>query len=110
MAYLSIGRIDYGYNMKLNVLIGTFTAISWFGWSTYNRIHKPYVWKCAIFVALAGLVMLLEIVDVPPLFYTFDCHSLWHLATAPLICLFYSFAIDDCKFLREEKYLREKIK
>ncbi|XP_068897024.1 post-GPI attachment to proteins factor 3 [Tenebrio molitor] len=101
VAYLGMGRFDYGYNMQLNVFIGTFTAICWFGWSTYNRIRQPYVWKCAVFVALGGLVMLLEIMDRPPFFWTFDCHSLWHLSTAPLICLFYSFVIDDCKYLHK---------
>ncbi|RZC42421.1 post-GPI attachment to proteins factor 3, partial [Asbolus verrucosus] len=90
-----MGRFDYGYNMQLNIIIGTFTAICWFGWCTYNRIRQPYVWKCAVFVALAGIVMLLEIIDRPPIFWVFDCHSLWHLSTAPLTCLFYSFVIDD---------------
>ncbi|XP_018575419.1 post-GPI attachment to proteins factor 3 [Anoplophora glabripennis] len=101
--YLSMGRIDYGYNMELNILIGTFTAICWFGWCTYNRIRQPYVWKCALFVALTGIVMLLEVIDKPPLFYVFDSHSLWHLTTAPLVILLYSFAIDDCKYLRKKE-------
>ncbi|CAH1993816.1 unnamed protein product [Acanthoscelides obtectus] len=88
--YLSMGRIDYGYNMELNILIGTFTAVCWFGWCIYNRKQQPHVWKCAIFVALTGAVMLLEITDTPPFFHVFDCHSLWHLSTAPLVTLIYS--------------------
>ncbi|KAJ8911446.1 hypothetical protein NQ315_013808 [Exocentrus adspersus] len=102
-AYLSMGSIDYGYNMELNILIGTFTAICWFGWCVYNRIRQPYVWKCAVFVALTGVVMLLEVIDRPPIFYIFDSHSLWHLSTAPLVILLYSFAIDDCKYLRKKE-------
>lgn len=136
--YLSRGRFDYGYNMQLNVFIGkqtitwkttwlisflgTFTAICWFGWCMWSRIRRPYVWKCAAFVALAGAAMLLEVVDQPPLLWIFDSHSLWHFFTAPLICLFYrwvfpstwnwikfitisSFVIDDCKYLRKQKVL-----
>nr|XP_023011654.1 post-GPI attachment to proteins factor 3 [Leptinotarsa decemlineata] len=81
----------------------TFTAICWFGWCTYNRIRQRYVWKCAIYVALTGIVMMLEIIDRPPFFYIFDYHSLWHLSTAPLIILIYSFAIDDCRYLRKKE-------
>ncbi|XP_060528949.1 post-GPI attachment to proteins factor 3 [Cylas formicarius] len=99
--YLGTGDFDYGYNMELNVLIGTFTAISWFSWSVYNKDRQPYVWKCAIYVSLTGLVLLLEVLDRPPFFYLFDTHSLWHLATAPLVVLIYSFAIDDCHYLRK---------
>lgn len=69
--------------------LGTFTAICWFGWCMWNRNRQPYVWKCGAFVTLAGAAMLLEIIDQPPLFWIFDSHSLWHLMTAPLICLFY---------------------
>ncbi|KAL1501827.1 hypothetical protein ABEB36_007081 [Hypothenemus hampei] len=99
--YLSMGRFDYEYNMKLNIIIGTLTAGCWFFWSTMIRNRQPYVWKCVMYVALTGLVLLLELMDVPPIFYVFDCHSLWHLATAPLVFLIYSFAIDDCNYLRK---------
>lgn len=100
-AYLSSGKFDYAYNMQLNILVGTFTAICWFIWSVIKRFKQPYVWKCAMYVALTGLVLLLEVVDRPPIFYVFDYHSLWHLTTAPLVFLIYSFAIDDCKYLRK---------
>ncbi|XP_066155683.1 post-GPI attachment to proteins factor 3 isoform X1 [Euwallacea fornicatus] len=100
-AYLSMGRFDYEYNMQLNVLVGTITAISWFIWAVLKRNKQPYVWKCSVYVAMTGLVLMLEIIDQPPIFYVFDCHSLWHLATAPLVVLIYSFAIDDCCYLRK---------
>ncbi|XP_066248077.1 post-GPI attachment to proteins factor 3 isoform X2 [Euwallacea similis] len=100
-SYLSMGRFDYEYNMQLNVIVGTITAICWFIWAVLKRTKQPYVWKCSVYVAMTGLVLLLEIIDQPPIFYIFDCHSLWHLATAPLIVLIYSFAIDDCCYLRK---------
>ncbi|KAG5896514.1 hypothetical protein JTB14_020487 [Gonioctena quinquepunctata] len=110
VGYLSSGLIDYGYNMELNIIIGTFTAICWFGWCFYNRLHQQYVWKCAVYVAMTGIVIILEIVDRPPFFNIIDYHSLWHLSTAPLVFFIYSFAIDDSKYLREKELERAEIK
>ncbi|CAG9760549.1 unnamed protein product [Ceutorhynchus assimilis] len=104
-AYLSMGQFDYEYNMQINIIVGTITALCWFIWSVIYRYRQPYVWKCAMFVALTGLILLLELVDQPPIFYVFDYHSLWHLATAPLVLLIYSFAIDDCHFLRKTEII-----
>ncbi|CAG9859950.1 unnamed protein product [Phyllotreta striolata] len=84
-AYLSAGKIDYGYNMELNITVATFSALCWFSWCYYNRKRQKYVWKCAIYVALSGIVLLLELVDSPPYFFLIDHHSLWHLCTAPLV-------------------------
>ncbi|XP_056648960.1 post-GPI attachment to proteins factor 3 [Diorhabda sublineata] len=102
IGYLSLGHIDYGYNIELNIAVGTFTALCWFTWCIYNRSNQRYVWKCAMYLALSGLVLLLELIDSPPILYIFDYHSLWHLSTAPLNIFIYSFAIDDCKYLRNE--------
>ncbi|XP_072381329.1 post-GPI attachment to proteins factor 3 [Diabrotica undecimpunctata] len=109
VAYLSIGRIDYGYNIELNIAVGTFTALCWFVWCFYNRSNQKYVWKCAIYVAMSGLVLLLELIDRPPIYFTVDYHALWHLSTAPLIVFVYGFAIDDCKYLRNKKDLAKKL-
>ncbi|XP_050310287.1 post-GPI attachment to proteins factor 3 [Anthonomus grandis grandis] len=107
-AYLSMGKFDYDYNMKLNIIVGTFTALCWFLWCVIHKNRQPYVWKCTLYVTLAGLVLLLELIDQPPIFYIFDYHSLWHLATAPLVFIVYSFAIDDCRYLRKtETQMRE---
>ncbi|KAF7284260.1 hypothetical protein GWI33_022256 [Rhynchophorus ferrugineus] len=99
--YLYKAHFDYAYNMKINILVGTLAAICWFIWCFANRNNQPYVWKCALYVALTGLVLPLEIIDQPPLFYVFDFHAIWHLTTAPLVFLIYSFAIDDCRYLRK---------
>lgn len=99
-------RIDYVYNMQINLLAGTFTAFTWFFWCIWNQKRQPYVWRCAVFVALTGLVTLLELIDRPPLFYIFDSHSLWHLSTAFIIPLLYRFAINDCQYLRKMKKLK----
>lgn len=102
-AYLSAGRFDYSYNMKANIATGVLSTIIWIIWYFVNRKKKKYAWKILLFVILTFLSLLLELKDFPPIFWTFDAHSLWHLSTVPLTVLFYSFIIDDCKYLREEK-------
>ncbi|KAK4875968.1 hypothetical protein RN001_012390 [Aquatica leii] len=101
--YLSTGQFSYSYNMELNIAIGGLTAFCWFAWCVWNRKRQPYTWKCALFVTLAAVSTLLELIDQPPLFFIYDFHSLWHLSTVPLTMLFYNFIIDDCKYLRKEQ-------
>uniref|UniRef100_A0A6B2EHI8 Post-GPI attachment to proteins factor 3 n=1 Tax=Phlebotomus kandelakii TaxID=1109342 RepID=A0A6B2EHI8_9DIPT len=103
-AYLSVGRLDYRFNMQVNVLTGILGGSSWLIWYICTRKNRKYSWKILVFQILAAASLLLELNDFPPLFYTFDAHSLWHLATVPLTLLFYSFLIDDCKSLRKETF------
>ncbi|KAL9692597.1 hypothetical protein quinque_012084 [Culex quinquefasciatus] len=100
----SVGRFDYAYNMKANIVTGMTGAAGWIFWCLLQRRKRRYVWKCFLFVVLATSSLLLEINDFPPILWTFDAHSIWHLVTAPLTVLFYSFIIDDCRSLRQELY------
>ena len=59
----------------------------------------PHVKKAAIAVGLLNATVLLELLDFEPIFWTFDSHSLWHLATAPIHFVWYQFVLDDCEFL-----------
>lgn len=102
-AYLSAKRFDYLYNMKANILTGVMSTAIWIIWYFVNRKKKNYAWKIVLFVVLTFASLLLELKDFPPVFWTFDAHSLWHLTTVPLTILFYSFVIDDCQWLRKEK-------
>ncbi|KAK9889827.1 hypothetical protein WA026_007195 [Henosepilachna vigintioctopunctata] len=96
-------RIDYKYNMSLNLSIAIFTITTWLIWAYWNRSNQPYVTNCVIYVILTSLVALLEIIDRPPLFYIFDSHSIWHFSTTFLIGTFYKFAMSDCYYLRQKK-------
>lgn len=107
--YLNRGRFDYNYNMKVNVTTGLLTVIGWLLWSFWNRKRMKHVWKVQAYVILISLATLLELIDIPPILWCFDCHSIWHLSTAPLHFLFYSFIIDDCKYLRHEDAKYEKL-
>lgn len=80
-------------------------------WWYRNRRKLPHVHLIGWFTVLTVTVTLLEVLDFPPIFWTFDAHSLWHAATVPLVSLFYRFITLDCFYLRnqylklDEKYL-----
>ncbi|XP_049777426.1 post-GPI attachment to proteins factor 3 [Schistocerca cancellata] len=108
VTYLTMVHFDYGYNMKANIVVGIVNGLGWLLWCTWCRKMQPYVWRCALFVVLAGLSLLLEIADFPPLLWTLDAHALWHLATVPLPILFYRFLIEDCRHMRKLREMPEK--
>lgn len=91
-AYLSVGRFDYAYNMKANIVTGIATGIGWIGWYVMQRKRKPYAWKILLFQMLVGISLLLELNDFPPLFWVLDAHSLWHLSTVLPTVLLYRWA------------------
>ncbi|KAG0710745.1 Post-GPI attachment to proteins factor 3 [Chionoecetes opilio] len=97
--YLSKGRFDYGYNMKVNVLVGALNGFGWVSWSVPRLKTRPYVRWCMYTVVAAMASMLLELWDFPPLLWTFDAHALWHLVTAPLPFMWYRFLENDCLYL-----------
>ncbi|XP_031640517.1 post-GPI attachment to proteins factor 3 [Contarinia nasturtii] len=102
-SYLSVGRFDYQYNMKANILTGILTGIGWVIWYLLQRKKRPYSWKILLFQFLVAISLLLEVNDFPPLFWVFDAHALWHLSTVLPTILLYSFLIDDSQTLRRER-------
>ncbi|XP_024942266.1 post-GPI attachment to proteins factor 3 [Cephus cinctus] len=102
LSHLWSGTINYGYNMKLNILFGFFTfAITMFWWYR-NRQKLAHIYLVGWFNVLTVSVTLLELADFPPIFWVFDAHSLWHASTAPLAVLLYRFIILDCLYLRRQ--------
>lgn len=97
ISYLGFFKFDYGYNMKFNVTIGIINLFSWLTWCYMRYRQQPYVWKCAFVTVSLFLLLGLELGDFPPILWTFDAHSLWHLGTAPLSYFWYSFLVDDAK-------------
>lgn len=75
--------------LRIIQIVGLFTVICWLTWGVYNRKKMKYVWKVQLYVILIAMTTLLELVDIPPILWTFDCHSIWHLSTSPLHILFY---------------------
>ncbi|TDG50174.1 hypothetical protein AWZ03_003390 [Drosophila navojoa] len=102
-AYLSSGKFNYSFNMKVNVATGVVTAVGWFIWCQRVRTRRPYFRRLLRFYVLFAMAMSLELLDFPPIFWILDAHSLWHLATVPIVPLYYDFLIEDCQTLRKEK-------
>ena len=96
-------HFDYGYNMMVNVGVGTVNSVCWLTWSACYWRSVPHVKIAVASIVLVNLTILLEVLDFAPLLWTFDSHSLWHLSTAPIHFLWYRFAIADCKYLEENQ-------
>jgi post-GPI attachment to proteins factor 3 len=88
-AYLSYNTFDYSYNMKVNIFTGAVGGTGWLIWGISQIKRRKYVWKLLLFVTLALATVALEVYDFPPVLWTFDAHSLWHLSSAPITILFY---------------------
>jgi len=74
-------------------LVGLTNAAAWLIWSWRVRQHQPYVWKTAVAVISALLLLLLELGDFPPIWWTFDAHSFWHAGTILLPLLWYRYVL-----------------
>jgi len=103
-------KFDYGYNMKVNIFVGLLQSILWLSWSYKNRRRLPHVKWIAGSVLAMDVTILLEVLEFEPILWTFDSHALWHLSTSPIHLATYTFAIEDIKFLVQEKELSEKQK
>lgn len=101
--YLAVIKFDYGYNMKVNIAVGLLNVTGWVYWCYQVKHRQHYVWKAALSVVLVSALVLLEVWDFPPIFWTFDAHALWHAGTSPVPILWYSFLIDDCLYLLQQK-------
>lgn len=112
LQHLWSGKINYNYNMTLNIAVGKFLQnynpykrIDMSGdeifivglmtftitmlWWYLNRNKLLYVYLIGWFNILTVIATLLELADFPPIFWVFDAHSLWHASTAPLTVLLY---------------------
>ncbi|CAL1689111.1 unnamed protein product [Lasius platythorax] len=99
LLHLWSGKINYNYNMMLNIMIGLTTVAITMLWWYFN--HKlSHVYLIGWFNTLIVFVTLLELADFPPIFWIFDAHSLWHASTVPLTVLLYRFMISDCCYLK----------
>ena len=102
-------RFDYGYNMKVNVGVGVLNGLLWLGWSLSHYNDGPHVKKGVIAILLLSASLALELLDFAPIWWTFDSHSLWHLATVPIPLLWFRFAAGDSNLsLKQIKGKKEK--
>ncbi|KAL6546988.1 hypothetical protein OROMI_022709 [Orobanche minor] len=89
-------EMDYGWNMKVCVAMGTAQLLIWSMWAGVT--YHPSRWKLWVVVAGGGVAMLLEIFDFPPYRGFLDAHALWHASTIPLTYTWWNFIKDDAKY------------
>ncbi|CAL9184633.1 unnamed protein product [Musa hybrid cultivar] len=94
--YLNFYEMDYGWNMKVCLLMGVSQLLMWAIWGGVTR--HPSRFKLWAVVFGCALATLLEIYDFPPFHGYADAHALWHATTIPLTYLWWSFIKDDAKF------------
>lgn len=102
------GDFSYHANMNTNIITGLLSAIGWLSWYVFNR-RKSYSKKIVLFYVMIGMSFIFEFFDFPPILWTFDAHSFWHLSSIPINFVIYSFAISDCQALRIEKIKTERV-
>lgn len=98
--YLLSDRIDYQYNMKINLMLGICSTLFWMIWCSirFRKYKCRHLIKCIIGLMLMNLFLAFEIYDFPPIHFIFDAHSIFHFLTIFLPFIWYSFLIDEFKF------------
>ena len=122
--YLSIGRFDYGYNMKANLVVGVAQILLWTTWSCHLLLSPPsqsilppsHSLDASLhppprILPLLPLALLLcstafEILDFAPIpshLRLLDAHALWHFSTIFVVGLWYRFLAADLRYVAEEE-------
>lgn len=105
---IRLPRFDYDYNIKANIAIGTAYNLLWISYSLprppFSRFfgvsnhYRPSYVLAPLFLALTMVAAVcLEVFDFPPWWRVIDAHSLWHLATVPIILFWYNFLLADAR-------------
>ncbi|KAG8702877.1 hypothetical protein FRC08_003192 [Ceratobasidium sp. 394] len=105
ISYLTfLPRFDYAYNMTANLVLGLIHNALWllYPWGSirlflgHDKQYRPaFALQPAWFVLLTTLATSLELFDFPPWYRAIDAHALWHLATVPIVPLWYDFLVKD---------------
>lgn len=97
VAYLTLWRWDYTYNMGANIAVGVVQNVLWTGFSLgrYRASGRGWTAWPGMIVAWVVLAMSLEVLDFPPIGRFVDAHSLWHLLTVGPTIWWYRFLIKD---------------
>lgn len=98
VGYLKGVHWDYTYNMAANVVVGMIQngLWVWFSFRRYKQTRRSWAFWPVIAVASIMAFMSLELFDFPPLWGTFDAHSLWHLGTIGPTLLWYKYVLSIC--------------
>lgn len=111
ISYLSLlPRFDYTYNIVFNLALGLTHNIIWILYALPGSLsllqrfplqpksYRPaYANRAALLILLTMCATSLELFDFAPWNRIIDAHSLWHLATVPLIPWWYDFLVRDSR-------------
>ena len=91
VAYLSLWRWSYTYNMAANVFVGVLQNALWavFAWFHWRARRRAWALLPAVCVVWLMSAMSFELLDFPPLWDAIDAHSLWHFGTIGPVVLWY---------------------
>jgi len=97
VAYLTLWRWDYTYNMGANIAVGVVQNVLWTGFSLsrYRASGRGWTAWPGMIIAWVVLAMSLEVLDFPPIGRFVDAHSLWHLLTVGPTIWWYRFLVKD---------------
>ena len=101
MRYMLLVKFDYGWNVKVCVVMGVVQMAMWVLWC--YRTRHPARDVLYTFVVLLHVAMLLEVCDFPPWQDLVDAHAAWHAVTVPLVYLFYRFLLADMSYVRGKR-------
>jgi post-GPI attachment to proteins factor 3 len=99
--YLSFVVFSYSYNMAANVAIGMIQNLLWiaFSLSRWRSNRGSWVWIPTVVVVYVMCAMSLELFDFFPILDALDAHSLWHVATVPMVCLLLLASVDLFRYM-----------
>lgn len=95
VSYLMRVQFDYVYNMQANVMCGLSNGGAWLFYHWKTRKIYSHQWRVSAVICYTMVLVLLELMDFPPIFWIFDAHSLWHAGTIIIPAFWYRFLIDD---------------
>ena len=107
ISYLQFIHFDYGWNMKVSLTVGIIHSLIWLYNSWLNR-HTGYQWRMVVVTLGLWCFASLEVYDFPPMFSLLDAHSLWHGLTPILGFLFYTWVVEDVKYMIGQQMLLDK--
>lgn len=94
VCYMTLVRFDFVLH---KFLCGTLFAMAIALWLHISYMHfpKPHALYLMVFAGGTLASALVEIADVPPVFYLIDSHALFHLMTMVFTPFYYLFVRDD---------------
>jgi hypothetical protein len=93
--HMAFVLFDYGYNMRVCILLGVAHSLLWLCWAHATR--HPQRARLTAVVLAAHAASLLELLDFAPLAGALDAHALWHAATPAVTLAWYAFLAADAR-------------